>query len=756
MEAVRAKVQKNEGGDEEDFLQILETEVFHVNAEMLVKNRWKNYYCVLREGYILWFTKTPHSSVEVVKYLKETTSLDTLKEMKVENTVVSFELGASRKSRETEGSGDLSREATNDDDAEVTTEMVVYAKVIQTEQEKFLKRHGKLIEEEKVFVRFANKSDATLFASHLVSLSSDASAEPSKQQRPLQVQVNRCSMKTGDNVDVMSLTNLFNSYNIQSKGEGLQVGKDRSVLEAKYLLGKLPTASSGFYFEFVVAEGNTRQTVSSEVMHLKDVLDSDLDVYDQNNGLADEDVLNSEISLYFKLRAVDQSRPALRDDTEVYTVVLTLQRDLLSYNDLTRTSNKLINELYFQFFLWIYSLDDYERRNLTYALYSSSVLVPLSMVMIASWIYLPTVILAWSVAWWLAGWPRLRKLMFDTFQPYFITTTLVRPAKGSEELEAMKEMLQNESITEEEKDLLEDLREKMFVQCRMDTIDMNSYEYFVLDRYLNTNFRLVKFLRARNNNLKKSANMMKKALTWRIKYEADKLAFADIIPKWLLEYFGCPAFTRIYYDNSISLDEFCMRDKVYDNYSVILRYGGISLRKMFKKMNNDVELMFHYIIWTLETIHVKMDELHVESQGRIPSAISAVIDLKNFKLSDSLPLPKIYTLFKQYLPTVLLIYPEFIQRVLFFNAPRVFYTLWNLVTPLVPKNILSKFELRGQIGKEPSLKLLEKYLAKKDIPKSYGGDLVIDGDELCLDRVVGHGPFLPNAGAELLRIESKK
>lgn len=355
--------------------------------------------------------------------------------------------------------------------------------------------------------------------------------------------------------------------------------------------------------------------------------------------------------------------------------------------------------------------------------------------------------------------PKLEDFLLNRLQPYFVAHVSL---KTREELEAARiarnkesKREPDESITMEELALLDELRTNL--QPLLENVPNGSFAHEVLDKYVNYDFRLVRFVRARNGDLAKAAAMCEKAIKWRIEYEADNIVEdskdgESFIPEWLLTYAGAPQVSEMLMKGSkilpIDRCDWFLRDKDSGNLAVLVRTGGNNWRQIYRKLgDNAQDVLFSYLIYVVQWLRESMDAMHMESNGKYASYLTFIVDLKGMKSSNQIPPGQLIALARRFLPIFFTCYPELLHRVLVINAPTVFYTLFSMVKPFIPKRVLQKFMIHGS---SKNLDKLTKVLDKSDIPKSYGGDMVVNGDELCLDRIPSWGPFQPDKGKSLI------
>lgn len=84
-------------------------------------------------------------------------------------------------------------------------------------------------------------------------------------------------------------------------------------------------------------------------------------------------------------------------------------------------------------------------------------------------------------------------------------------------------------------------------------------------------------------------------------------------------------------------------------------------------------------------------------------------------------------------------YPERLKVAHVINAPKIFSILWKVVKTFLDPNTRSKVRIYGHTPTEDLL----KQVPSENLPKCYGGDLVIDGDPEC-SSILGRGGIIPN------------
>ncbi|GBG25992.1 SEC14-like protein 2 [Hondaea fermentalgiana] len=297
-----------------------------------------------------------------------------------------------------------------------------------------------------------------------------------------------------------------------------------------------------------------------------------------------------------------------------------------------------------------------------------------------------------------------------------------------------------------EKTLIKELRERVS-DLTNPRITRDPYALEIYKRYIDENFRLVRFLRARNLNLRKAEKLLRTSLAWRIEYRAAEIHEEFDLPRWMLEYFGSPDIIDRILDRSDRLPWYFHDED--GRLAVFLRVGRLNHRLMFKKLNNDGEMLFRAGVWLFEMI-LKDLEAHFESSGRtIPAQISIVMDLEGFSMSKQLPVNTALSLARRYVGKLLDGYPEVLAHVTVVNAPWLFNSLWTLFQPFFPERVLNKIWIGGS-NVRACQKQIRSIHGPDQTPAAYGGNVKEDGDIYCPSRVPCQGPFLDDEGASLL------
>ena len=161
--------------------------------------------------------------------------------------------------------------------------------------------------------------------------------------------------------------------------------------------------------------------------------------------------------------------------------------------------------------------------------------------------------------------------------------------------------------------------------------------------------------------------------------------------------------------------------------------------------------MVKYLVRTVEIMRLDLEKLREKTNGKTETMISVIFDLYGFAVSEQLPIGDLVGLARRFFPIFATGFPELLFRVLVFNAPWLFGTLWSAVKPFIPEEVQEKIQIHsGEIKYDKHIK---PYFEEQYVPKYFGGTMVDeeDGNEFCVQRVVPYAPYaLPNEGTALL------
>eukprot|EP00667_Euglena_gracilis_P004372 EG_transcript_4393 len=271
----------------------------------------------------------------------------------------------------------------------------------------------------------------------------------------------------------------------------------------------------------------------------------------------------------------------------------------------------------------------------------------------------------------------------------------------------------------------------------------------VYDKHVATDFRLVRYLRARPT-VAAAAEMARESLRWRTAFGADDIVRTFRPEPWIMQYFGAPCFLECIEQGTDRLG--CYQRDNQGHLTLYWRGGFVNYKSAFEALHGDLDHVMYLFVFVLEMIREDLDKLHVQTHGAAPSYISFVYDLEGFEYANQVPVSTLLAVIQRFFGMLNLNYPETIYRIHIVRAPWLFSSLWAVLKPVIPKDLLQKMPLSG--GGKPSkvVQHLTPALPIDQIPKFLGGTLVDpDGNEECRWRIGPTGPFLPDKGRALFQ-----
>ncbi|KAI0076602.1 CRAL/TRIO domain-containing protein [Panus rudis PR-1116 ss-1] len=203
---------------------------------------------------------------------------------------------------------------------------------------------------------------------------------------------------------------------------------------------------------------------------------------------------------------------------------------------------------------------------------------------------------------------------------------------------------------------------------------------------------LMKFLRARELNVKNAREMLVATLRWRDEFKVDEL---------VKEEFPQDIFGKLGFVAGKDKDG---HPVTYNLYGAITDmnavFGDIKrfIRWRVSLMEKSIELLDFQSIDQMVQIH-DYDGVSLLS-GRDPNQKAAAAEATN--------------IFQNH-------YPEFLSKKFFINVPTVLTWIFWLFKPLVSANTLAKMSVVGK-GQSTVFQALSPVIPKDQLPKRYGGD----------------------------------
>uniref|UniRef100_A0A0B6Z7E2 CRAL-TRIO domain-containing protein n=1 Tax=Arion vulgaris TaxID=1028688 RepID=A0A0B6Z7E2_9EUPU len=243
-----------------------------------------------------------------------------------------------------------------------------------------------------------------------------------------------------------------------------------------------------------------------------------------------------------------------------------------------------------------------------------------------------------------------------------------------------------------------------FKECIQDIRKPHHDDYFLL-----------RFLRARNFDYKKSEVMLRNHMRWREQNNADTI----------LQDFEPPEVMRKYYTGGLF-----GQDKE-GSFLWVEPMGHLDIKGILMSMRK--QDVIRSKTWLMEDIY-RQFAIKSKEQGRRVDQIVILFDLEKFGMKH-LWKPgmdvfiEIVSLFEDH-------YPETLKRTFIFNAPRIFPIAYSLIRPFLSEATHKKVMICGANYKE----VLLQYIEADQLPKQWGGSCVDpDGNPRCPSKIVPGG-----------------
>lgn len=247
--------------------------------------------------------------------------------------------------------------------------------------------------------------------------------------------------------------------------------------------------------------------------------------------------------------------------------------------------------------------------------------------------------------------------------------------------------------------------------------------------------QLIRWLRARNLDVDKALHMLKLSLEWRKENNVDGILEREEIPK---DVQAKTPFANLGVDAN--------------GYPIILvPVGRQDTRGFLEKYGTDTCLRYQII--SLEKIMKHLRDVS-EQQGRPVTQFVQILDFKGYSFSqftNKLCRDYLIRMQKFLNPN----YPNLLHCAMIINAPKLFYIIFNLIKPLIPKETLEKVEIFGA-DPEKWKKAISARLPLELIPPHWGGTRQ-GSDEYCSQEDIwkyGPVPISFFTGNSLIRMNT--
>ncbi|KAL3641840.1 Patellin-3 [Castilleja foliolosa] len=209
---------------------------------------------------------------------------------------------------------------------------------------------------------------------------------------------------------------------------------------------------------------------------------------------------------------------------------------------------------------------------------------------------------------------------------------------------------------------------------------------------------LLKFLRARDFNLKEAFLMLKSVVSWRREFKIDELLDEECIGEGL---------GKVVYMNGA--------DK--DGHPVCYNaFGEFQDKDLYSNTFSDAEKRAKFLRWYIQFLEKNIRKLDFSPDNGICTIVQ-VTDLKN---SPGLLLFKkeLRQATNQALQLLQDNYPEFVAKQVFINVPWWYVAYNRMISPFLTQRTKSKFVFAGPTK---TAETLFKYIAPDQVPVQYGG-----------------------------------
>ncbi|CAG7785370.1 unnamed protein product [Allacma fusca] len=218
------------------------------------------------------------------------------------------------------------------------------------------------------------------------------------------------------------------------------------------------------------------------------------------------------------------------------------------------------------------------------------------------------------------------------------------------------------------------------------------------DEYHKHDVHFVRYVRARDHNVEKAAEMFRKTINWRLANDVDHCLDKILPTNFNLDY-------PLHYTG---------RDKDGDVVGV-LRVGKFDLRK-----NLDAGYRKEFMIYGMQSFDFGTNvtkSISTNDDYRFQTNIIA--DMDGFQFGQFLSKEAI----ELSLDIVRMLesnYPECLKSMVIVNAPKIFEILWALIRPLLTARSISKISIYGSNKEKWKVKLRDE-IDPDSLPSEYGG-----------------------------------
>ncbi|KAM7301471.1 SEC14-like protein 2 [Ixodes scapularis] len=232
-----------------------------------------------------------------------------------------------------------------------------------------------------------------------------------------------------------------------------------------------------------------------------------------------------------------------------------------------------------------------------------------------------------------------------------------------------------------------------------------------------TDHFLLRWLRARDFDVSKAENMLRRNVEWRSEHKMDSL----------VEDYQESELVRRFFPGGI------LECSPNGNPVFLIPIGNVDIRG-FLQIYPAEEVRRHcgYMLESGERIKERVSL----TRERPVETLYVVFDFENFSLRQ-LYSWEVMTLLTDLLRLYEDNYPETLEKCFVINAPGFFPLLWKIVRPFLTQRTVDKVHI---FGKDGWREVLRAHFLPEKLPKHWGGDMLgQDGDPRCTDKVCPGG-----------------
>ncbi|KAL1534141.1 Patellin-3 [Salvia divinorum] len=223
---------------------------------------------------------------------------------------------------------------------------------------------------------------------------------------------------------------------------------------------------------------------------------------------------------------------------------------------------------------------------------------------------------------------------------------------------------------------------------------------------------LLKFLRARDFDVRNAYVMLSSTIKWRRDFRVDQLLKEDL---------GDDLEKVVFMHG---------HDKVGHPvcYNV---YGEFQNEELYMKIFADEEKRWRFLRWRIQFLEASIRKLDFS-----PGGINTIFQVSDLMNSPGPGKKELRIATKQALEILQDNYPEFVAKQVFINVPWWYLAFYTMISPFLTQRTKSKFIFSGPTRTAPTL---FKYILPEQVPTQYGGlsvDLCECNPEFSMDDSV--------------------